>query len=67
MKEQLLVVLEQVVILSGEGPQLLDAHQQEVVVRVIRLCLLQQPLQTQHPWKSSSFIDVHVSAELEMS
>lgn len=47
VKEQLLVVLEQVMVLSRERPQLLDAHQQQVVVRVLGLRLLQQPLRAQ--------------------
>lgn len=34
-------------VLSCKGPELLDAHQQQVVVWVLCLCLLQQPLHTQ--------------------
>lgn len=44
MQQKLLVVLEEVMILSCEGPELLDAHQQQVVVWVLCLCLPQQPL-----------------------
>lgn len=46
MQQELLVVLEEVVILSCEGPELLDAHQQQVVVRVLCVRLPQQPLHT---------------------
>lgn len=46
MQEELLVVLEEVLVLSGEGPELLDGHQQQVVVWVVCLRLPQQPLST---------------------
>lgn len=46
VKQQLLVALQEMVVLSCEGPELLDAHQQQVVVRVLGFGLLQQGLCT---------------------
>lgn len=53
MQQKLLVVLEEVVVLSREGPELLDAHQQQVVVWVVCICLPQQPL---HPHKYITYL-----------
>lgn len=44
LKQQLLVALQEVVVLSREGPEPLDAHQQQVVVRVLGFGLLEQGL-----------------------
>lgn len=64
LNQQLLVVLDQVMALDSEGPKLLDANQQQVVVRVLGLSLLQQGLWNTHAhthtqacsrWSSWSF------------
>lgn len=45
-QQKLLVVLEEVVVLRREGPELLNAHQQQVIVRVVRISLPEQSLHT---------------------